>query len=218
MLNALSDAISRASGQPFRAQEHQEADGGCIHRTVILRDGETRWFVKLNDARALPMFEAEYDGLSALAASGAIRVPQPLCRGEAEGQAYLVMEYLPLRAMTSAEEGRTFGHALAALHRHSAPHYGWQRDNYIGATAQTNAIHAAWPRFFADSRLRPQLRLAASHGHGGAWLEKGEQLAERLAALFVDYRPTASLLHGDLWHGNVGVLPDGTPAIFDPAV
>jgi fructosamine-3-kinase len=49
-------------------------------------------------------------------------------------------------------------------------------------------------------------------------VSRGEALTERLAAFFVDYRPQPSLLHGDLWGGNAGALPDGTPVIFDPAV
>jgi protein-ribulosamine 3-kinase len=34
----------------------------------------------------------------------------------------------------------------------------------------------------------------------------------------LDHGPAPSLLHGDLWTGNLGYLPDGTPAVFDPAV
>ena len=39
-----------------------------------------------------------------------------------------------------------------------------------------------------------------------------------LDKFFVDYRPVASLLHGDLWCGNYGFSEDGQPIIFDPAV
>ncbi len=47
---------------------------------------------------------------------------------------------------------------------------------------------------------------------------RGARLAERLSDFFSDYRPVASLLHGDLWAGNYGVLKSGEPVIFDPAV
>ena len=46
---------------------------------------------------------------------------------------------------------------------------------------------------------------------------KGEAVIERCAGLFIDYRPAASLLHGDLWSGNAAQTGDGTPVIFDPA-
>jgi fructosamine-3-kinase len=37
---------------------------------------------------------------------------------------------------------------------------------------------------------------------------KGLAIVDRVGGLFVDYRPRASLLHGDLWSGNVGQLAD----------
>jgi fructosamine-3-kinase len=214
---ALSRAIGAATGRPFRVESIEEAAGGCISRALILEGGGERRFVKLNDAAALPLFEAEMDGLAALAAAGPLRVPQALCCGEAAGRAWLVMEYLPLHPLAERAEAAAFGRALAALHRHLGARYGWRRDNFIGATPQANKEEESWPRFFAAARLLPQLRLATGKGYGSALREKGEQLAEKLAAFFVGRRPQPSLLHGDLWHGNAAALADGSPVIFDPA-
>ena len=50
-----------------------------------------------------------------------------------------------------------------------------------------------------------------------ALVARGRELADRVGALFLDYRPAPSLLHGDLWSGNVGQLADGQAVIFDPA-
>ena len=41
---------------------------------------------------------------------------------------------------------------------------------------------------------------------------------DRLPDLFTDYRPLPSLLHGDLWGGNMDTDTEGRPVIFDPAV
>lgn len=211
----LSAEIGRALGRPFRAQTMREAGGGCIHRALALEGDGERCFVKLNAAGALPMFEAEQDGLSVLAATSAFRVPRPLCCGIADGQAYLALEYLPLDPVTERSGAIACGHALAALHRTTGAHYGWRRDNFIGATPQANTESDNWARFFADARLRPQLARAAAHGP--ALRKKGESLAEKLPAFFLDYRPQASLLHGDLWHGNAAMCGNA-PAVFDPAV
>ena len=40
----------------------------------------------------------------------------------------------------------------------------------------------------------------------------------RRLGVFTGYQPVASLLHGDLWGGNLAYLPDGSPVIYDPAV
>lgn len=211
----LSAEISRALGRPFHAQSGREAGGGCIHRALVLEGDGERWFVKLNAAETLPMFEAERDGLAALAEAEAFRVPRPLCCGIVDQQAYLVLEHLDLRPVSERTGAIAFGHALAALHRTVGERYGWRRNNFIGTTPQVNTGNDSWARFFADARLRPQLARAAAHGP--SLRKKGESLAEKLPAFFLDYRPQPSLLHGDLWHGNAAMC-GGTPAVFDPAV
>ena len=42
-------------------------------------------------------------------------------------------------------------------------------------------------------------------------------LVSGAAALFANYRPQPSLLHGDLWAGNAAVDQRGHPVVFDPA-
>ena len=103
------------------------------------------------------------------------------------------------------------------MHRSEGEHFGWHRDNFIGATPQANPASDNWSHFFAHQRLQPQFERAAANGHGGELQKDGRRVVERLAALFLDQRPRPSLLHGDLWHGNIGALADGTPVIFDPA-
>ncbi|MCX8087635.1 MAG: fructosamine kinase family protein [Rhodocyclaceae bacterium] len=162
---------------------------------------------------------AEADGLAALAATGALRVPAVLGQGQDGQHAWLELEYFELTALDRLS-GARLGEQLAALHRAYGPDdvYGWPRDNYIGMNPQSNRSHPSWARFFAAERLAPQLAWASSNGLERVWRDKGERLCEKLGAFFLDYRPAPSLLHGDLWGGNAGRLPDGTPVVFDPAV
>jgi fructosamine-3-kinase len=189
--------------------------GSALNATWRLDVGGARYFVKVNAAPRLAMLEAEADGLRALAGAGAIRVPAPVTSGTAAAAAFLVQEWLDLgRGGRDAALGR----ALAALHRSTAPRFGWSRDNTIGTTPQANAWHDDWAAFFRDRRLAPQLALAARHGHRGALQRNGERLLARLPALLAGHRPAPSLLHGDLWSGNAARLATGAPVVFDPAV
>jgi len=206
--------IAAVTGEPFNPRPPSPVGGGCINRTVRLEDARRRFFVKLNTASLLPMFEAEAAGLDELAAAKAIRVPRPVCSGIAGSDAYLVLEYLPFG---SSGDAALAGEQLAALHRRGADRFGWQQDNTIGATPQSNRRHADWVDFWREERLGFQLRLAAENGHRGGLQRRGELLLGLFPAL-IDHRPVPSLLHGDLWGGNIGYLEDGTPVIFDPAV
>ncbi len=212
--NAIAAAI--ATGECFSYEAAHPVGGGCIHRAWCLEGGGRRYFVKTNGPAALPMFEAEADGLAALAAAGALLLPRVIAVGEAGGETFLALEHLELRSLDRAA-GARLGHGLAELHRHGGDTFGWARDNFIGSTPQGNTTHGNWPLFFARERLRPQLALAATHGLERKLLHLGEDIAAEVAAFFIDYRPQPSLLHGDLWSGNAAALADGTPVLFDPA-
>lgn len=216
-VTTIAAHIETALGRPFTPDSAEPAGGGCINETLVLSGGSQRYFVKINRRDRADMFAAEAEGLRELAAANAIRVPQPICTGTADGQAFLALEYLDLGANRGTSQER-LGHQLAALHRRRRPAFGWHRDNTIGSTAQSNTEHADWIEFWRRRRLNPQLALATRNGYGRALETRGAQLAERLGDFFTGYRPAASLLHGDLWSGNVGMLADGAPVIFDPAV
>jgi protein-ribulosamine 3-kinase len=214
-LAELSAAIGSAIGESFNATGSQGVTGGDISQAFRIGDGVRTYFVKVQPAARLPMFEAEAAGLAALQAAQAIRVPRVICHGVAAKRAFLVLEHLPLAAQGEASR---LGRLLAQQHRISAPQFGWTRDNWIGATPQANAWTNGWVDFWREHRLGFQLRLAADNGYGGALQRDGEILLANLSAFFAGYCPAPSLLHGDLWGGNHAYLYDGTPVIFDPAV
>ncbi len=211
---AVAEAISVASGAPFSTGRVSPLGGGDINQAFGISDGARRYFVKANDAARLPMFEAEAAALDAMAATGCVRVPRPLCAGIADDQAFLVLEFLPLHGGGDAAR---LGAQLAELHRVPQDRFGWAHDNWIGSTPQPNGWASGWIEFWREQRLGFQLRLAASNGHGGALQRDGEALLVKLDAFFDGYAPAPSLLHGDLWGGNHGYLDDGSPVLFDPA-
>jgi len=213
---AIAERISAVTGSPFRVHQQQSAGGGCINQAVVLADGPQRYFVKLNTAARVDMFAAEAEGLEALRASGTIRAPEPICWGtDGAGSAFLVLEYIEFRRGDALD---ALGEQLAALHRTSAPQFGWQRDNTIGSTPQINSPADDWARFFEQWRLGYQLELAAANGYGGRLQARGEQLREHIDEFFPGYSPQPALLHGDLWGGNWAADSAGAPVIYDPAV
>lgn len=211
----VSSAISKATGTEFHAEQQQSVGGGCINSAYRISEGVRSYFVKLNTVDGLEMFEAEADGLHALRAPAALKVPEPVATGLAAGQAFIAMEDVSLGGSGS---GARFGQELAALHRTTQSRFGWFRDNTIGSTPQYNDEADDWIAFWREQRLGAQLSMAAGKGHGGQLQKLGEELMSAFPALFTDYTPQPSLLHGDLWSGNYAYTSDGEPVIFDPAV
>jgi len=212
----IADHIAEATGEHFQIERERSVGGGCINSASVLEGDGRRYFVKLNDARRLAMFEAEAEGLRELAQPAAVRVPAPVCWGTAGSSCYLVLEYLALGSASTV--GAALGRQLAALHRHTGSRYGWLRDNTIGSTPQVNTPEDDWVTFWRRHRLGYQLDLALANGAGKRLRERGALLDERLHEFFSGYQPQPSLLHGDLWSGNYGADDAGNPVIFDPAV
>lgn len=209
----LEARIGEESGEAFQLQEAVSVSGGCIHQAWKLEGGDRRYFLKSNKAALLGALLAEATGLLALAETESLRVPRPLCWGTFEDQSFLLMEYLDLGIGNAGTQQR-LGRVLAALHRHTGPSFGWKTDNFIGASVQVNNDHEHWADFWAECRLKPQIEWGQKRGLDGGLFYR---LLDTVPQLLAGHQPEPSLLHGDLWGGNVAALPDGTPVVFDPA-
>jgi len=213
-LHDVAAAVAATTGHAATRARWSRHGSSSFHETWRLDLGDVACFVKVNDRGHAPMLEAEAEGLRALRAANAVRVPAPIATGIAGERAYLALEWLDF-----GHGGRdaALGRALAQLHRTTAPRFGGPRDNTIGTTPQDNGWTDDWCAFFRDRRIAPQLALAARHGHGGGLQRDGEQLLAAIPALLSGHAPPPSLLHGDLWSGNASCLASGEPVIFDPA-
>lgn len=190
--------------------------GGDIHQAFRAQCQFGPVFVKLAQDALAAGLAAEADGLAGLAEGGELRVPKLVAYGASADTTYLVLEWLDFEPKTRAA-GKRLGERLAALHRRSSDAFGWRCDNVIGRTPQLNPVTQDWADFFADARLEPQLRRAENNGAGRVAVAAVADLVARLHQI-LDHEPRPSLIHGDLWGGNWGVIDDDEPVVFDPAV
>lgn len=208
-------ALNHAIPIHFEFSRVTSLSGGCINQTYRISSRDKRhFFIKLNTADKHEMFAAESYGLSEMAATHNVRVPQPLLQGIAGAHSYLVLENIELAGRGNAA---LLGQQLAALHRNTASKFGFARANTLGATPQHNTWQADWLTFWREQRLGFQLELAANNGYAGELQLLGQQVMTRLPEFFAGYQPQPSLLHGDLWSGNHAYTGAGLPVLFDPA-
>ena len=135
----------------------------------------------------------------------------------AAGERWLLLEWLePARATDAAWSD--FGARLAALHAPRQQRSGWPQDNYIGLLPQSNDWTADWAEFWRAHRLEPQAERARASGLlGRGDADRFEELYARLPELLAAGQADgSSLLHGDLWSGNVHAT-GGSIALIDPS-
>ncbi len=216
--SSLSQAVTSSLGVAIR--EIHACTGGDINQAARLITQDDALFIKWHASSVPGMFSAEARGLELLRQTGVVRVPQVVAVAEATAAcpAYLVLEWLP-SGSANTHTDQELGEGLAALHRLEADSHGLDHDNFIGRLNQPNCQRTTWSEFFAQQRIQPQMEEAR---RSGQLPTHREQLLNRLLANLADLLPTdnppASLLHGDLWRGNVMVLPESEPAVIDPAV
>ena len=130
----------------------------------------------------------------------------------------LVMEWVPGHRSFSADVETHAAELLANLHGVTSEHFGFSQDTLIGALPQPNPPSPEWLPFFAEHRLLYMARLAREAGRLDAFtVARVATLAGRLDRYLVEpARP--SLLHGDVWSGNVLAEGGRITGFLDPAV
>ncbi|MGP4845621.1 fructosamine kinase family protein [Marinobacter sp. 1Y8] len=211
MRDIAIDTLLRELGLP-EITRTESVGGGSISQAfkALLSDGRTVFIKRLRNAPA-GFFQAEADGLRAMADVSGCRVPVVLGVSE-QG---LVLEWL--EGTPAGDFGEQLGRGLATLHASVSGQFGFHDDNFCGLTPQPNPWMTDGHAFFADARLIFQAKRARD---AGLLNEPDVSRLETLAAKLPEWVPPmpASLIHGDLWSGNVHCDGRGAPVLIDPAV
>lgn len=210
----IADHLSPLVGKILSVQS---VSGGCINSCASIKTPEGKFFLKWNNAGRFPgMLMLEEKGLRLLSTTNGLRIPRPLMTAELDDYQYLLLEEIT-PAKKADNYWEIFASGLASLHRASWNYYGLDHDNYIGSLPQRNRPETDWTRFFIEQRLEPMLALAASKGLVDTGLRRSfDKMYLVLEDLLLSGKP--SLLHGDLWSGNLMTDENGRPCIIDPAV
>lgn len=190
--------------------------GGCISPAARIDTADGgRYFLKWEE-RSAPedFFRSQAAGLQAMAETDSVRVPHVV----AAADRWLLLEWLD-PGTAEADTWTDLAMRLAALHRQSRPAFGWDKDNYIGSLPQANGTRSTWPVFWAEQRIGPQWERSCAAGYFGP---TDQADFRKLLAVLDDVLAPGnedgpSLVHGDLWGGNVHIMAGGEAALIDPA-
>lgn len=207
----MREVIERQLGSPVATLA--AVGGGSISSAYWCRlENGRQVFVKAAPEGAPEgMFAQEVASLRCMAQTETVRVPEVL----AAGGEWLILEWLE-PATESRGAWRTLSTQLARMHRVRSEAYGWDADNFIGPLHQPNAPLGDWPRFWRERRLLPQLQSAESHLDQRMMRDFSALLDSLDDRLGVAAEDGPSLLHGDLWSGNVQFADTGA-VLFDPS-
>lgn len=211
----FESALFESLGKELKVKSFQLLTGGSINNAVKVQTYEGDFFIKWNERDLENLFEVEAKALQILQKTETIRLPQVIGYGKINERQYLILEYIQ-SVPESKDYWEILGKSLARLHQHNSEFFGLSFDNYIGTLRQNNQPYQDGITFFIEKRLKVQAGLAFYNEKiSRSELEKFERFYEKLPNILPDEKPT--LLHGDLWKGNVMSNSEGLPILIDPA-
>ena len=111
-----------------------------------------------------------------------------------------------------------FGESIAKFHSQRESYYGYGYDTYIGSLLQENKMSPSWKRFYLNQRFDCLLSKMKET------LSINRELNDKILTVrdYIDRNlsePSKStLIHGDIWSGNILVDNDRNLKIIDPAL
>ncbi len=145
----------------------------------------------------------------------------PVPKVYAFSETYLLLEYIEENIQERATQEQDAARVLANLHSVSneSRMYGYYYNTTIGPFSQNNEqTQYNWSLFLGQMRIMPMAKICYDKG------QISKETVERLEGLCRDmYKRidmssiTPSLLHGDLWDGNI-LYNINSPVLIDPAI
>jgi len=210
----LKERLKATLGSPVVEMAPLPVGFQLVGRKVTLADGR-HLAIKAREGGAHAGLEIEAYMLGELARLSELPVPE-VHFADAD---LLVMDFIAADgAPITPKVERHAAELLARLHAVPRPAFGYARDTLIGPLPQPNPQSPRWIPFFREHRLLHMAR--AAHQDGQLPLALLTRL-ERLGARLEDYlcEPAfPSLLHGDVWTGNVLVRGSRVAGFIDPAI
>jgi fructosamine-3-kinase len=209
----VAQGVEAALGE--RLTSVRPLGGGCVGEVyrASLADGSTV-VAKVDRTGGESKLSVEGYMLGYLAEHSRLPVPEVYHSSDE----LLLMEYVEGGGGSSPVVQTDAAELLAALHGVTAAEFGHERDTLIGGLDQPNRWTASWVEFFHEHRLMYMAREANVAGSlPDEDLRRVERLAERLDE-YLEEPESASLIHGDVWGGNVIAGETGISGFLDPAI
>jgi fructosamine-3-kinase len=130
----------------------------------------------------------------------------------------LIMDYIEANNVKNSRYQNILADQILKLHNIKNEKYGFFFNSQIGGIKQDNTFECDWLNFFREKRLSMIFeKINSTNPLPTSINKKIEELINKLGDL-IPNKPRASLLHGDLWPGNILFNNGKIVSFIDPGI
>ena len=194
----------------------EQVHGGDIHSAWQIEFPNRKLFVKRNDRnkRFLEFERYCLQNLRKFINQQYIIVPEVIAYKNIKKIEILLIEWIDMQNFNQKKLGKGLGEMHLNSSESNPKNFGYPIEGFIGLNEQKKGWENDWIDCFVNLRIMPQLSILKNNFLDDETIKK---LKEKIKTELLNHKPINTLVHGDLWSGNVGTEKNGKGVIFDPA-
>ncbi len=194
----------------------EQVHGGDIHSAWRIEFSNKKLFLKKN-TRIKKFLEFEkycLQNLRKYINQDNLVIPEVVAYKNIKNIEILLIEWIDMHKFDQKKLGKGLGEMHLKSAESNPKMFGFPVEGFIGTTDQKKGWEYNWLDCFVNLRLMPQLSILKLNTIDQSITKK---IIEKIKSEMLYHKPINTLVHGDLWSGNVGMDTNGRGVIFDPA-
>ena len=194
----------------------EQVHGGDIHSAWQIEFANTKLFLKRNNRKKKFLEFEKYclQNLKEFINEKNLIIPEVIAYKNINNIEILLIEWIDMQNFDQKNLGKGLGEMHLNSSESSPKKFGYPIEGFIGLTNQKKGWENNWIDCFLNLRIIPQLSILKLNVLDK---ETKNKVKEKIQSELLKHEPINTLVHGDLWSGNVGIDGSGKGVIFDPA-
>ena len=194
----------------------EQVHGGDIHSAWRIEFSNKKLFLKKNirDKKFLEFEKYCLQNLRKYLNKENLVIPEVIGYKNIKNIEILLIEWIDMANFDQKKLGKGLGEMHLKSSESNPNMFGSPVEGFIGTIDQKKGWENNWIDCFLNLRIIPQLSILKSNFIDKETINK---VKEKITLELLNHEPTNTLVHGDLWSGNIGVDNSGKGVIFDPA-
>ena len=194
----------------------EQVHGGDIHSVWRIEFANMKLFLKRNNRKKKFLEFEKYclQNLKEFINEKNLIIPEVIAYKNINNIEILLIEWIDMQNFDQKKLGKGLGEMHLNSTESNPEIFGYPIEGFIGLTSQKKGWENNWIDCFLNLRIIPQLSILKLNVLDK---ETKNKVKEKIQSELLKHEPINTLVHGDLWSGNVGIDMNGKGVIFDPA-